>query len=73
MGKKAHADPPVEMRINVPQSIAAKMELLLLDPLTRRPRYGARSDLITKLLREWISSKEKPSRKAQGDLNDRAT
>ena len=53
-GKVAHTDPPVKWRINVPQSVAAKVELMLFDPLKGEIKYGARSDLITKLLVEWL-------------------
>jgi len=55
-GKVAHTDPPVKWRINVPESVAAKVELMLFDPLKGEIKYAARSDLITKLLVQWLAS-----------------
>lgn len=53
-GRKAHLDPPVQVFIHLPRSLVAKMELLLADTLTMKPRYGARSALFERLLREWL-------------------
>lgn len=56
-GKVSHLDPPIKWRVNIPESIAAKVELMLLNPLTGDIRYGARSDLITKLLKQWLDER----------------
>jgi len=58
-GKKKHLDPPVEWKINIPTSVVAKVELLLMDPLTGRPRHGARSKLMASLLKEWLDKQQK--------------
>lgn len=55
-GRKAHIDPPVNFVLSIPQSLAAKVELLLYDPTTGKPAYGGRSALIQQLLREWVES-----------------
>ena len=62
-GRKPFADQPVEWKISLPGSLAAKVELILLDPAALRAGYGKRSALICMLLREWITKfeKEKPS------------
>jgi len=61
-GRKTLTDRPVEWKVSIPSSIAAPTALLLSDPLTGRPRHGARAELITRLLREWLAT--------QYDLNN---
>ncbi len=58
-GKKPHLDPPREWKINIPTSVAVSLELLLRDPITNRTKHGARSKLITRLLREYLASRTK--------------
>jgi hypothetical protein len=53
-GRKASLDPPVEWTVNVPSSIAVQIDLLLSDPLTGKPRYGARAKLVTALLQHYL-------------------
>lgn len=48
--------PPYERwLVVVPTSIAAQVELRLLDPLLNQPRYGARAKLIQALLAKWLA------------------
>lgn len=58
-GKKLHADRPVEWKISLPTSVTVPVSLLLSDPLTGLPKHGARSKLITQLLREWLEKQQK--------------
>lgn len=53
-GRKSLTDRPVEWKISVPSSVVAPISLLLTDPLTGRAAHGARSKLVTRLLREWL-------------------
>jgi len=53
-GRKPQLDRPVDVMVSIPSTVAAKLELLLYDPLTGRPQYGGRSRLIQQLIREWI-------------------
>lgn len=60
MPRKRHLDTPVQWFINIPKTLAAKVELLLADPLQPdRARYGSRSALVQQLLREWIEKRAK--------------
>jgi hypothetical protein len=59
-GRKPHADPPVEWKISIPQSVAAPVELLLTDAFTGKPKHGARAKLITELLTNWLEEQRKP-------------
>lgn len=57
-GPKPHADRPVEWRVNLPSSLAAEIELMLYDARFGKIKYGARSDLIQALLREWLDKQK---------------
>lgn len=48
-------DRPRAITIYIPSSLADRIDLLLADPLTGRTRHGAKSKLITRLLREWLA------------------
>lgn len=53
-GAKLKADRPSEWKLSLPSSITAPVELILSDPLTGRPKHGARARLVAKLLKEWL-------------------
>lgn len=53
-GRKRLIDRPITKQINVPESVAAKVDLLLYNPRTGEQRHGAWAQLVTKLLREWL-------------------
>lgn len=55
-GRKPLSDPPVELYVSIPSSLAAKLDLLLFDPALGKPKYGGRSGLIQSLIREWVES-----------------
>lgn len=55
-GRPANAIPTVEWKCMIPVNIAAQVDSILLDPVTGRPRYGARSELVTQLLNHWLST-----------------
>lgn len=59
-GRKSLSDPPTEWKVSLPSSVAAQVELRLVDPLTGRPRHGARAKLITRLLRGWLNTETGP-------------
>lgn len=61
-GRKPLTDPPVEWKVSLPSSLAAQIELVLLDPLMMKAGYGKRSALIASLLRDWLK-KEKENLK----------
>lgn len=51
-------DPPKEIKISLPSSLVAKMELLLYDPMRQKPLYGSRSSLVRQLLERWVEEQE---------------
>lgn len=44
-----------DYKVSLPAPLAAEVDLMLEDPLTKKPKYGARSLLIEALLREWLA------------------
>jgi len=48
--------------IAVDSDVADMVDILLMDPLTRKPEHGRWGSLITQLLREWVRNQSK-----QGD------
>ncbi len=51
-GRPKLLTPTVDWKLQIPIDLAAKADLLCLDPVRGALRYGARSALITQLLRE---------------------
>ena len=45
-----------EWKISLPATLAALIEVSLLDPITGRSRYGSRSNLIAALLTEHLNA-----------------
>lgn len=58
VGRKPYSEPRVQWKIYLPTSIAAQVELLLLDPMRERVKYGARNELVEKLLRSWLEEQK---------------
>ena len=48
----------VEWKISLPATLAARVEMLMLDPATSKPKYGVRSALVTQLLEAWCASQD---------------
>lgn len=53
-GRPSLLIPTIEWKVRVPIDLAAKADLLHLDTMRGQIRYGARSELITILLREYL-------------------
>lgn len=45
-------------KIALPATLAGTVEFLLMDPITRKPRYSARSKLIQVALERWVAEYE---------------
>ena len=58
-GRRAALIPAVPWKCNIPVDVAAQVDTLLLDPLRGIPEYGARSALVTQLLRAWLEAQRK--------------
>lgn len=56
VGRPALLTPTVEWKLRIPVDLAVKADMLSLDPVRGTPAYGARSALITRLLREHLDA-----------------
>lgn len=45
-------------KLNLSATLAGKTEYLLTDPITGKPKYGARVRLVEALLERWIAEQE---------------
>lgn len=59
-GRPANPIPTIDWKCHIPIPIAAKVDVFLLDPVTKRTRHGARSGLVTDLLIKWLAEKGIP-------------
>jgi hypothetical protein len=53
-GRPSLLIPTVEWKLRIPIDLAAKADLIHLDPIRGNLKYGARSELITILLRDYL-------------------
>lgn len=58
VGRKSKLDKPIDWKISIPQSLVVEVEMRLLDPVTLKTRYGARSKLVVRLLQEWVDGQK---------------
>lgn len=59
MPRPKRPDKPVRLHVVLPQSLFARFELLLHDPIRNKARYGERSEIIESLVRGWVEEREK--------------
>lgn len=57
-GRPKASVPYVEWAIIVPAPLAFQVEIRLVDPVTGKSAYGARSQLIQALLFDWIEKQK---------------
>lgn len=54
VGRKANVVPSVQWLLHIPVTLAARVDLLLKDPVRDKVKYGARGELLTQLLEKWV-------------------
>ena len=57
VGRPSLPVPTIDWKCYIPLPIAAKVDLLLLDPVSGKTRYGARSALVNQLLLQWLTER----------------
>lgn len=62
-GLKGSSSDTVTWRITLPKDLAARIELMIFDHISKRPAYGAKSALVVQLLKDWADSRRKVSAK----------
>lgn len=55
-GRRRHHEDTTPWSFQLPTELTSKVDLLLLDPMTGKVRYGSRTQLVETLLRNWLSS-----------------
>lgn len=58
MPRKPNPDLTRPWKLNLPATLAGKVEYLLHDPIHQKARYGVRGYLIERLLNCWLASVE---------------
>jgi hypothetical protein len=57
-GRKPLEVPTVRWECRIDALLASEVELILSDPLKKKPVYGARSELVEQLLRTWLNDRK---------------
>lgn len=57
MPRQCNPDLTIDWKVVLPATIAGAVEHELLNPITKKPRYGERSKLITQLLADWLATR----------------
>ena len=65
MGRPKNAIPSITKHVSLPEDLFARVELLLLNPITGKMKYGDFSRLIEQLLREWLDKQIQQQRDTQ--------
>lgn len=58
MSRKRADEPYVQQKINLPATLAARFTLLHWDPVGRKVKYGAFSEVVSKLLSDYVNKTE---------------
>lgn len=66
-GRPKKKVPSVRWTFYLPMTLAAEVEVLLLDPARDKIKYGDRNKVMESLLREWLNSQRKGVPQADPD------
>jgi len=55
MPRPKNTVPTARKTIHIDENVAARVDLLLLEPSRAKPKFGAWSKLCEKLLRQWVA------------------
>ena len=70
--KRKHVNGMTTVSIRLPAPVAERFHLETLDPFTKKTKYGAKSQIVTRLLIAWLNNEqEKRMTNAQEHHNDR--
>lgn len=58
MARPKLLEPHTNWKVSVPAPLAARISLEIMDPITRKPKYGAQSKLIVYLLERYLAERE---------------
>lgn len=55
MPRPMNEDLYTRWKLVIPATLAGRVEYMLTDPVHRKPIYGSRTKLISKLLERWVA------------------
>lgn len=58
MGRKKSAEPYVQQKITLPATLMARFSMLNWDPIHSKTQYGAISEVVTRLLTDYVNKME---------------
>lgn len=58
MGRHKKVDSSIPKHYQIPTTLAAQVDLLLFSPLEGKIPHGAQSDLVVRLLRDWVAKQQ---------------
>lgn len=58
MSRTRAAEPYVQQKVSLPSTLMARFSLLHWDPVLSKPKYGAVSEVVTKLLANYVNQME---------------
>lgn len=58
MSRARATEPYVQQKISLPATLMARFSLLHFDPVLSKAKYGAVSDVMTKLLTDYVNKME---------------
>ena len=64
-GRKKNLDRPIGVELHIPETVFARVSLLLFDPVRGARKHGALSALVVGLLREWMEKQGKGLRQEE--------
>jgi hypothetical protein len=58
VSRKKTEEPYVQQKISLPATLMARFSMLHFDPVLSKTRYGAVSEVVTKLLTNYVNEME---------------
>lgn len=72
MARPQNPDLTKYWKICLPATLAGTVEFYLFDNLHNKPKYGARGELLTSLLSDWVALQKDPDARAKVILDQLA-
>lgn len=70
MARPQNPDLTKYWKICLPATLAGTVEFYLFDRLHNKPRYGARGELLARLLSDWVVEQKSPNARAKAILEE---
>jgi hypothetical protein len=68
MPRPQNPDLTKNWKVCLPATLAGTVEFYLFDRLHNKPKYGARGELLTRLLSDWVMEQKDPDARARAVL-----